>query len=312
MTNAGTSVPRAAVVLLNWNAAERTLRVARELLSWSTLRPIVIVVDNASSPQDRAQLSALPPPALFLPQDQNLGYAGGNNAGIEAALKAAAKVILLLNNDAHMDESAALRLAQVLAEHDDVGIVGPVLLETQANGREVVFAGGRNIALFPHTRRVLRGPPPGRLLDVDYVPGTAAMVRADVFQRIGLFDPAFFFSGEVADFCARARSAGSRCVIAPDVRAWHRKETASAAIRALYAYYTLRNRFLYVRKHTGRMAPFFRVYWVLMGSVSWVLAALKRQPDQQRAIGLALRDGWNEHGGSRNDIFLGHSNGYHS
>jgi GT2 family glycosyltransferase len=311
MTNSASSPVRVAAVVLNWNASAQTLRAVRELLSWQRLCPKIFIVDNASAPEDRLHLSSLAGSAALLFQSANLGYAGGNNVGIEAALQAQAEAVLLLNNDAYIDEEDAMKLVKVLTEHADAGIVGPVLREIQPDGRAVDTAGGRNIALFPHTRRALRNRSPAPLLDVCYVPGTAALVRSEVFRRIGLFDRDFFFSGEMADLCARAKTAGFRCVIFTEAQAQHRKESAAPTMTALHAYYTLRNRFLYARKHAGRLAMLLRAYWILLGWVSWGSAALKGNPEMQRAIRLALSDGWNEHWGPRNDVFLSKSNGGH-
>ena len=94
--------------------------------------------------------------------------------------------------------------------------------------------------------------PPTTLLDVDDVPGTVALVRRQVFERVGLLDEAYFFGGEMADLCHRARLCGFRSVTDPGARAQHDLDRSSETRQTLHRYYIVRNRFLFVRKHYPR------------------------------------------------------------
>lgn len=294
---------RPAVVVLNWNNAERTIATARALANWQHVQPKIIVVDNASSAADRSALASLADVAQILFQPTNLGYAGGNNVGIRTALELGHEFILLLNNDATLAEDAALGMMRAMAEHPQLGLVGPVIVEMTPRGK-LLTAGGRNIALFPNTRRTLpiRGTA-SALLPVSYVPGTVALIRAAVFRQAGCLDERFFFSGEMADLCRRARAKGFECAVLTTSQAFHRKQTASSNIAALHAYYTLRNRFLYVR-NSGRAVGALRVYWAAIGLAMLGVATGRRNHTLRKAIQLALRDGWQESWGNRNDVFL--------
>lgn len=302
---------RPAVVVLNWNNAERTIATARALADWQHVQPKIIVVDNASIASDHSALANLADVAQVLFQPTNLGYAGGNNVGIRAALQLGHEFILLLNNDATLAEDAALGMMRAMAEHPQLGLVGPVIVEMTPRG-EVFTAGGRNIALFPNTRRTLSSRGTGSaLLPVSYVPGTAALIRAAVFRQVGYLDERFFFSGEMADLCRRARAKGFKCAVLTTSRAFHRKQPASSNIAALHAYYTLRNRFLYVR-NSGRGVGALRMYWAAVALAMLVVATGRRNHALQKAIQLALRDGWQESWGNRNDVFLTQSQCDHS
>jgi GT2 family glycosyltransferase len=63
--------------------------------------------------------------------------------------------------------------------------------------------------------------------EVFVAPGGAMLVRADLFDRLGGFDPAIVAFGEDRDFCWRAQLAGARVVVAPGARVWHKEAMAA-------------------------------------------------------------------------------------
>ena len=154
-------------------------------------------------------LSAALPADNLIRSAVNLGYGGGNNLGIKRALTAKLEYVLLLNTDAEISPAGVSRLLARLATHPEISIIGPVIHE--GNGRATqLLVGGRDIARHSSTRIAV---PPGDLKhlpdypihQVDYVSGTVFLARGRVLQEIGLLDEDYFFSGEVADFCKRAR-----------------------------------------------------------------------------------------------------------
>ncbi|MEZ5333671.1 MAG: glycosyltransferase family 2 protein, partial [Thermoanaerobaculia bacterium] len=234
------------------------------------------VVDNDSSGDDLARLEAALPGVRILPAGTNLGFGGGNNLALRELATGCA---LLLNPDAGLAEADAERLLAELESDPRIAVTGPLL--TDPTGR-VEAVGGRDIGRHARTHRrpeeaVAPDAPP---IEVDYVPGTAALLRLDAVRAVGGFDERFFFSGEMADLCRRLREAGWRCVVVPGARAWHRRADRDAARRDLDAYYSLRNRFLFVRKHG---APGRRWWWAARGTVSALRHLVTGRPARARA-----------------------------
>src|SRR5512139_2096331 len=113
-----------SVILVNYNRYQDTLACISSLQA-SSLRDIeVIVVDNASTDGSAAQIRKAHPGLRLLSNTENLGFAGGNNAGIRRALDSGSRYVLLLNNDTVVDKSAFEMLVRTLEEHPDAGIVG--------------------------------------------------------------------------------------------------------------------------------------------------------------------------------------------
>ena len=207
-----------SVVILNWNAAQDTATCLRSVQAWEPTglvgRPAIWVVDNGSRPPGIEPVRREFPDVHVVQSPTNRGFGGGSNLGIEAALDSGADAVLLLNNDASVDASSVATMLATLGSDPAIGVVGP----TVWHQRRCVSAGGRDIARHGVTHLRLREPPTAQL-DVDYVPGTIALVKRQVFEQVGLLDEDYFFGGEMADLCHRARLRGFRSVTDPRARA---------------------------------------------------------------------------------------------
>ena len=289
-----------AVIIINWNKALDTLHCLNTISLWSGLKAEVIVVDNGSSHEDLSLLQNAESRYQLIINATNRGYTGGNNAGITRALDEGFPYIMLLNSDATINESCVKQLLECMKRSPDLSVVGPLLEEAGRN-----YAGGRNIGVYSRTR-IPYEPKDGdsELLTVDYVPGSVLLARREAFEKAGLLEEEFFFSGEIADFCRRVQLAGHRCAIYTGCRASHRPDMNSTMRGTLYNYYTLRNRFLFIRRHFRYTKFFWSMRWVLDGIVQIVIALLKGKRKRAHALWLGLRDGVTGRFGNQNAHFI--------
>ncbi len=281
-----------AVVVLNWNAAPATLSCVTAIREWRDLKATVYLVDNASRPDDRAQLDRIASASVHLIDSPvNAGFAGGNNLGLRAALKDGAQAILMLNNDAVIEEADAARLLNTLASRPDIAAVGPLIYDPGSG--ELLNAGGREIAwhYVTHLRQVVDTDNP---YAVDYVSGTVCVLRARALEAVGLFDERYFFSGEAADLCRRLRRHGRcawRVLVQPKARAGHRPAAAGLLRETVYAYYTVRNRYLYVHWHLPWLIPVLYPYWLTRHLVHAMQAGVAQRVDTASFVLRGIRDG---------------------
>lgn len=291
-----------AIVLLNWNSAPDTIRCVKAIEAWQAIRPAIWVVDNGSQDDSVARLRQSCPHVRLLLSERNLGFAAGNNLAICRAMDAGATHFLLLNNDAAIGEADVIQLVTTLDTTPQAGVVGPLLRDPPPSSR-LQSAGGRNVAwhIVTHRLDLPENPEP---FAVDYVPGTAILVSSDVFRAVGLLDERYFFSVEVADFCRRARRRGFVCLIDPGTTAYHDTGRSLALRETLHAYYSLRNRFLYVYKFYLLATLPLALYWGAWGLVSVVGASLCGRRNRARALGLALYHGLTGQFGDRNREIL--------
>ncbi len=298
-----------AVIIVNWRNEEDTLRSAAAVRDWNSLKPKLIVVDNESTEGSRKALASTLDVRDLISSEINLGYGGGNNLGITRALAGNAKYVLLLNSDADISEAGVTRLVDRLEANPEISILGPVIHEQQ-HGGVICVIGGRDIALSRSTRiaadpNALAEVPGYPLNHVDYVPGAVFLARRTLFEEIGLLDEQFFFSGEIADLCKRARDKRHRLCVDLEVEAHHDTGRQPQQVReTLYAYYSVRNRILYARKHYPDRRVRHFSFWAMTSGLEIAKALAKRKRAKARAIFLALAHAYANRSGNQNAAFM--------
>jgi N-acetylglucosaminyl-diphospho-decaprenol L-rhamnosyltransferase len=187
-----------------------------------------IVVDNASRDGSADYLSANHPEVRLIRSPKNLGFGRANNL----ALPVSSKYLLLLNTDAFVPEDAFSRTIAYMEAHPKCGVLGVRLV-----GRDGVLQ--PSCRYFPTplntflTRTGLARWFPGvRLVDdmqwdhasvraCDWVPGCFYLLRRELVEQVGLFDPLYFLYFEEVDHCRASKAAGWEVVYFPDVCVVH-------------------------------------------------------------------------------------------
>jgi GT2 family glycosyltransferase len=117
-------------------------------------------------------------------------------------------------------------------------------------------------------------------------------------------DDDYFFGGEMADLCHRARLRGFRSVTDPRARAQHDLDRSSRDRQTLHIYYVLRNRFLFVRKHYPRRRHWLYARWTARGILTALAALCRGNPRRARAVTLGVLDGIRGRFGGQNERVL--------
>lgn len=291
-----------AVIILNWSAAQDTIRCVHHVSSWQRIKPAIVVVDNASEDDSAAEISRACPKVRLIHNSINQGFAGGNNRGIET-LAPENELVLLLNNDARIEESDIIQLIETLRSNERIGLIGPLLLEAQPPHR--LLAAGSKDPSKHHLSHIYRLPAGGPVHIVECVPGTVILIRAEVFCQVGLLDEGYFFGGEVADLCLRARGQGYLSAIDTRAQALHDLGRSSALRDTLHAYYIIRNRFLLIRKFHRRWKVLFYGFWTLYSLALSTKVELDGKRSTARAIRLGLLDGLRGQFDGQNERVMG-------
>lgn len=247
---------RLAVVVLNYQNADDTLRCVDSLQRSDHRNLFPIVVDNRSDPSVLEELRALDPRIPVLRNPTNLGYAGGNNVGIEAALDLDADAVWILNPDTTVEPTTASVLVRALATDPTIGIVGSRILHGGSNPLTIAANGGaidlgRGGASSHIDSGELDAETPARpFADVGYVTGDSMMVRSEVFARVGMLPEDYFLYFEETDFNLKVRQDGWRTAVDQRSRVHHFRQSHGPLPRAYYIYYYLRNRLLFADRWT--------------------------------------------------------------
>ena len=116
-----------SIVILNWNGKKIHLACLASVEKIEYPNFQTIVVDNGSSDDSVEAIRTQFPQVTLLETHENLGFAGGNNVGIQHALSSGAEAVLLLNNDTIVDPGLLTAYAAQLARYPNAGILGATI-----------------------------------------------------------------------------------------------------------------------------------------------------------------------------------------
>ena len=295
--------PWVHTVVLNWHATEETLGCLTSLRRQTYARQRIVVVDNGSDEASLGPLRAEGAPWSFIRNPANLGFAGGVNVGIRAALAAGADHVWLVNNDARACPDALAHLVAAAEADPRVGLLSPVIRDLEQRDR-IEFCGGRfnplpltfDMTLDPAVYRAWRQERPERI----WLTGTALLIRRAVIDRIGLFDEALFAYYEDNDYSLRAAAAGFHNMVAEAATVLHRSSDPRGAVpgkRPYFYYYMARNQILLLRKHGGLRRNARALVWALRAQAREA-RRWRAYPEVVRAIGAGIVDGLRGAGGA--------------
>ncbi|MGY1609572.1 glycosyltransferase family 2 protein [Geodermatophilus sp. SYSU D00700] len=219
-------------VVLNWRDTERTLRCVTALQRCAHIDRVVLV-DNETERDPELLRLGTSPSVTVVCNEANLGFAGGVNVGIAEARAGGAQHILLINNDAQVDDEAVRIMMAVLDADPGLAAVAPLI--TFPDGTVQAFGGGC-------TRPLLGDAPVVRDLDrpVDYLTGAISLYRDSALLAAGDFDERFFMYWEDVDLGLRLREAGWRLAVADEAVATHELSASRgrAGTRLITYYWT--------------------------------------------------------------------------
>ena len=271
---------KVVAVVLSWNGREDTLACLRSL---EREEADVIVVDNASSDGTAEAVTG----AEVIRNERNLGYAGGMNVGIRAALERGADAVLLLNNDVEVEPGAVAALSEAL---DDAGALCPVV--TFADDPDRVWYAGASFDPRRGYNGRHRTDIAQPIAETERICGAAVLIPRSTFERIGMLDEELFAYVEDADWSLRARQAGLPLRVTAAARVRHKVSASTGGQGSPDAiYYSVRNLLRVCERHAP-LAPVgtWRRRLTALGAFT-AQALLGRQ----RRAGLrAVRDGWRD------------------
>lgn len=241
------------VIILNWNGKHDTLECLNSLQKVSTPHN-VIIVDNGSTDDSPQAIKAKFPLVTMLANKENLGYAEGNNVGIRYALERNAKHLLILNNDTTVDPLFLDGFLEVTQNHPEIKVLGakPYLYEDRTRLDHLGGIWNNRTGQFDLIGNREEGDKWTKLEPLDYVCGCALFAKAEVFQKIGTFEPRFFLFWEESDWCSRARAAGFQPYFCPQAKLWHKVSASFTGGKAHTTYFWWRNRLFWIERNCSR------------------------------------------------------------
>ena len=237
-----------SVITINYNGLEDTCALIETIPFNENME--VIVVDNASQNHEADTLAQRYPQVKVIGSEKNLGFAGGNNLGIQVAQ---GKYLFLINNDTFFTKFNINALIDRMESSPEIGIVCP----------KIRFAWGNNPIQFagytPLSKITVRNCAIGfgeedhwqyeTAQTTPYAHGAAMLIRRDAINKIGLMPECYFLYYEELDWSMMFTRAGYQIWYEPACTIYHKESQATGQNSPLRTYYITRNRLLFVRRN---------------------------------------------------------------
>ena len=191
----------------------------------------VLVLDAASDQSLTERVAAILPTAYVRRFEQNRGF--GATVNEVQTMVDGADYFLLCHDDVALFPDAVHLMVEE-AFRSNAGIVSPKEVSWDDPER-LIHVGmtvdkGGSVVDRVHANEIDHGQHDA-VRDVFVAPGGSTLVRADLFEELGGFDPDIVAMGEDLDLCWRAQVVGARIIVAPDARVRHLEELAAGSRR---------------------------------------------------------------------------------
>jgi N-acetylglucosaminyl-diphospho-decaprenol L-rhamnosyltransferase len=263
------------VIILSWNTCAILEKCLDALDKFGDRIPFeTLVVDNGSTDGSQEMVRGKFPKVSLYQSEENLGFARGNNRGIDLTDGAH---VLLLNSDAFLTEGALAALLKIIEQFPQAGIVGAQLVNPDGSfqashsrfpglWQEFLILSGLGRFFFgrfypSRGPEIKKGPQ-----KVDYVEGACLLVRREALENAGKLSEEFFMYAEEVDWCYAMKKAGWDVWYQPEARIVHVGGASSQNRRTSREGDLYRSRVIFFKKNYGPIKAFF-LKWMILASV---------------------------------------------
>ena len=237
-----------SIITVNYNGLEDTCALIESIPFNEDME--VIVVDNASKDQEADIIAQRYPQVKVIKSERNLGFAGGNNLGIQAAK---GKYLFLVNNDTVFKDFNIQTLIDRMESSSEIGIVCPKIQFAWSNN-PIQFTGYTILSKVTIRNRAMGfGEDDHGQYDTahptPYAHGAAMMIRRDAIDKVGLMPECYFLYYEELDWSMIFTRAGYQIWYEPKCTIYHKESQSTGQDSPLRTYYLMRNRLLLVRRN---------------------------------------------------------------
>ncbi len=284
-----------SIIIVSWNARENLEECLSSLLKISYKNYEVILVDNGSKDNSVKFIKRNFPIVKIIESGKNLGFAGGNNLGLE---KAQGEYVLFLNNDTIVTKDFLYKLVEFMEKREDVGIIQPKILfhrpgtdlhhKINSIGSFLLSSGFLYHLSYGRKDKLIKEP-----YEIFSAYGACFLARKSLLRKIGLFDDRYFAYFEETDLCHRTWLSGLKVMILPDVFIYHKgAKTAQKLPSAFIQFHSFKNRiYTYLKNLDLKNLIKIFIPHLLVCEISSILYLIFGKPSYAFAIQKAIL--WN-------------------
>lgn len=173
----------------------------------------VMVVDNASTDDTLDIIRKEHPKTILRPQSNNLGFGQANNVGLKEAIDKGYDYVLLLNQDAWLEEDTVERLIACHKHNSDYWIISPLQRHSRLNKIEPQF--------YKYLIKYNIDMGQDGVQETEYANAAIWLMPISTINIIGGFDSLFPHYGEDDDYLRRVHYWGGKIGILASAIAYH-------------------------------------------------------------------------------------------
>lgn len=269
-----------SIISVNFNQPEVTIAFLKSVKDQAGEIPLeVILVDNGSRVDHGPEFQSAFPGLIYLRSAENLGFAGGNNIGIE---RATGDFLLLLNNDTEITPGLIPVLTEELERNPEIGLISPLLLYYDqpdviqyAGFTEMNYLTCRNKGIGNMEHNSGQYDEVSR--ETAFCHGAAMMCRRTDLEAIGLMEAHYFLYYEELDWCEKFKRAGKKIWFSGRAKVYHKESMSVGKESNIKTYFMTRNRMLFIRRNTGWLnVALFSLFYILIACPKQMLIYLKK------------------------------------
>jgi GT2 family glycosyltransferase len=257
-----TKIPSPSVysIVLNYNNYTDTIDTIESVLSLEYDANSILLIENSSDKSIIRKIRTQFPNLAIFENEKNLGYAGGNNVGIQKAIASGADYIFLLNNDVTLEKDVLKKCISAMEKSPGCAACQPIIVTFE--NEERIWSAGTQL-YFGYPRLFLKGTKlqkNGIKTSPFGLVGCAILFRRSALQQIGFFDESLFLLHEETDWCIRAKQMNFSLLIISNAIVYHKISTTIGMFSKIYLYYIGRNWLLVGKKNFS----FFSYLYILL------------------------------------------------
>lgn len=280
------SLPKVSIITVNYKQASVTCELLDSINALTYPNLEIILVDN-DQPHDNSALFKIHLPKVKVVNSKtNLGFAGGNNLGLEHAT---GNYILLLNNDTVITDGVIEGLYDVFKADGKIGAVSPVLKYFEAPNT-IQFAGFTEIDQFTGRNEIIKEKPDTSVSGTPYFHGAAVMISKKAIEACGRMPEEYFLYYEELEWSRQMTNKGYKIKVATELEILHKESVSTGKNSPLKVYYQNRNRVHYMRKDLQGVSWFLMFYLIVSLPKNLLCHCLKREWSHTKALLIAVKD----------------------
>ncbi len=187
------------------------------------------------------------PRTTLLIQNDNLGYTGGNNIGIQWAIDHGCQYVYLHNQDGFMDPDCIVKLVEAMESDSKIGVAQSLLVlhpdtdKINSSGNSYHYLGFGYVQNYGLPKNQLQIP--SVVVPIGYASGASMLMRSDLLKTYGFLDNDLFLYHEDVEYSLRLKAVGYTAVLARDSVFYHKYSFGRNATKF---YFMERNRYAVV------------------------------------------------------------------